>query len=215
MKEDLSLIVAAFGVYAFVLGRRRLGIFLVAVGAAAFGLLVDVIVPAFAGGAYPHWSYKELGSGGPALRYVITHPIATLKLMISPRPKLVLVGAVFLPGALLSLLSPIVILAVPALLERAFSQRSDVWSTGFQYSAPLAPIVGMAVIDGLWRARRWYELRHMRPGLGASPVVDSSGRARTTPQLGRVFPEGDRIAKVAIALLVVAVVITVQFPCRC
>ena len=153
VKEDLSLIVVAFGVYAFVLGRRRLRIFLVAVGAAAFGLLVDVIVPAFAGGAYPHWSYKELGSGPClALRYVITHPIATLKLMISPRPKLVLLGAVFLPGALLSLLSPIVILAVPALLERVFSQRSDVWSTGFQYSAPLAPILGMAVIDGLWRA---------------------------------------------------------------
>ena len=132
--------------------------------------------------------------------------------MISPRPKLVLLGAVFLPGALLSLLSPIVILAVPALLERVFSQRPDVWSTGFQYSAPLAPIVGMAVIDGLWRARRWYELRQMRLGLGASPALASAGRARMTPPLGRVFPRGDRIAKVAIALLVVAVVITIQFP---
>ena len=39
--------------------------------------------------------------------------------------------------------------------------------------------------------------------------LDGPGRPL---QLGRVFPEGDRIAKVAIALSVVAVVITVQFP---
>ncbi len=75
VKEDLALVVAAFGVYAFLRGRRRLGVFITAVGVAAFGVLVGLVVPAFSGGIYPHWSYGELGPGPwPALRYVVLHP---------------------------------------------------------------------------------------------------------------------------------------------
>ena len=153
VKEDLALVVAAFGVYAFVRGRRQLGVFITAIGVTAFGLLVGVVVPAFSGGIYPHWSYGELGPGPwSALRYVVMHPVATLHVMVSPKTKLGLLTWVFVPGALLSLVSPIVILAVPLLLERILSERPNVWSTVFQYSAPLALIIGMAVIDGLRRA---------------------------------------------------------------
>jgi uncharacterized membrane protein len=210
VKEDLSLVVAAFGVYAFLRGRRQLGIFLVAVGFAAFGLLVDVIVPAFAGGVYPHWSYGELGPGPwPALRHAVMHPIATLQVMASPRTKLGLLAWVFLPGALLSLLSPIAILAVPVLLERVLSERPNVWSTGFQYSAPLAPIVGMAVIDGLSRAVR-------RRGQGQKHKVvlstASDRRARTGRGLGTLVPTGDRTALAAISLSMIALAISVHFP---
>ena len=140
-EEDLALVVAAFGVYAFVRGRRQLGVFITAIGVTAFGLLAGVVVPAFSGGIYPHWSYGELGPGPwSALRYVVMHPVATLHVMVSPKTKLGLLTWVFVPGALLSLVSPIVILAVPLLLERILSERPNVWSTAFQYSAPLAPI---------------------------------------------------------------------------
>ena len=189
VKEDLALVVAAFGVYAFVRGRRQLGVFITATGVTAFGLLVGVVVPAFSGGIYPHWSYGELGPGPwSALRYVVMHPVATLHVMVSPKTKLGLLTWVFVPGALLSLVSPIVILAVPLLLERILSERPNVWSTAFQYSAPLAPIIGMAVIDGLWRAVRW-----RRHG-GGEKAVWPPGCDRREMRGGQagVVPTGDR-----------------------
>lgn len=208
VKEDLSLVVAAFGVYAFLRGRRRLGLFLVAIGLAAFGLLVDVVIPAFAAGVYPHWSYGELGPGPwPALRYVVLHPIATLRVMVSPTAKVGLLAWVFVPGALLSLLSPITILAVPILLERVLSQRPDVWSTAFQYSAPLAPIVGMAVIDGLWRATR----RDVQTARQDVAAVTESRHSKSVGRRLRLFPAGDGTAIAAVGLSMVALVISVHF----
>ena len=213
VKEDLALVVAAFGIYAFVAGRRRLGAALFVVGAASFGLLTDVVVPALAaGGVYPHWSYQELGPGpGPALRYVVTHPITTLRLMVTPRAKLGLLAWTFLPSGLLALLSPITVLAIPALLERVLSQRPDVWQTSFQYGAPLAPIVGLAVIDGLWRGDRWRAARRAgrRPQAAAIPAP-APGVVGPGPVRAPV--RGGEAALIAMVMLTVAVVVTSHFP---
>lgn len=212
VREDLALIVVAFGIYAAIRGRRLLGVALALVGATMFGVLTDLVVPALAGGTYPHWSYQELGSGpGPALRYVVTHPLTTLRLMVTPRTKLGLMAWTLLPGGLLALASPVAILAIPALLERLLSQRPEVWQTKFQYSAPLAPIVGMAVIDGLWRAARLYDGRWRRTKAGRHSTLlrdeaqpEAEGPASPTQSAGT--------ARAALALLAVAVVVTSHFP---
>ena len=210
VKEDLALVVAAFRVYAFLRGRRRLGVFLATVGVTAFGLFVGLVVPAFAGGIYPHWSYGELGPGPlPALRYVVMHPIATLQVMVSPKTKLGLLAWVFLPGALLSLVSPIVILAVPLLLERVLSERPNVWSVGLQYSAPLAPIIGMAAIDGLWRCVRWR--RHDEGDEVVWPTPSHRG-TRADRRQAVVIRKGDRAALAAFAMAIVALIISLDFP---
>jgi uncharacterized membrane protein len=213
VKEDLSLVVAAFGLYAVLRGRRCLGVALVALGAAAFGVLVDVVVPAFAAGPYPHWSYGELGPGPwPALRYVVLHPFMTMRVIVTPRIKVGLLAWVFLPGALLSLLSPIVVLAAPAILERVLSERAALWQTRFQYSAPLAPIVGMAVIDGLWRLSSWLGLQYS--GYTARlPSADALRMLRgKNTRLAAILPRGEAVAVAAIGLWVAAVGITVHFP---
>jgi uncharacterized membrane protein len=213
VKEDLALVVAAFGIYALILGRRRLGAALFLVGAASFGLLTDVVVPALAaGGVYPHWSYQELGPGpGPALRYVVAHPITTLRLMVTPRAKLGLLAWTFLPGGLLALLSPIVVLAVPELVERVLSQRESVWQTNFQYGAPLAPIVGLAVIDGLWRAERWRAARRAaRRARDAEEPHQTRTAVKSEPVHSPV--RGSEAPLLAMALVTVAVVVTSHFP---
>ena len=133
VKEDLALVVAAFGIYAVIIGRRRLGAVLFVVGIASFGLLTDVVVPALAvGGVYPHWSYQELGSGpGVGLRGgpPTNHPSPDGHPASKGRP----LGVDIPARGALPLLSPIVILAVPELLERLLSQRESVWQTNFQY----------------------------------------------------------------------------------
>ena len=210
VKEDLALVVAAFGVYALLRGRRQLGMFLFALGVASFGVLVDIVVPAFAGGVYPHWSYGELGPGPwPALRDVVMHPLSTLQVMVSPRMKVGLLAWVFLPGALLSFLSPIAVLAGPVLLERVLSERPDVWSTGFQYSAPLAPIVGMAVIDGLSRVAQ--RRRHGQVPKGVSPS-GSDHRVVSGRRLPILVPTREPTGLAALALLATAIGISVHFP---
>lgn len=213
VKEDLALVVAAFGLYAIIRGRRRLGAVLFLVGAAAFGLLTDVVVPALAvGGVYPHWSYQELGSGpGPAIRYVVTHPITTLRLMVTPRAKIDLLAWTFLPRGFLPLLSPIVILAIPELLERLLSQRASVWQTNFQYGAPLAPILGLAAIDGLRRGERWLAARRAAQ---SSPPADVSVEPLEVVRQRPVHSVARRsdAPLVAMVLLTVAVIVTSNFP---
>jgi hypothetical protein len=213
VKEDMALVVAAFGLYVLVLGRRRLGAVLFFVGAASFGLLTDVVIPALAvGGVYPHWSYQELGTGPwPALRHVLAHPLSTLHLLVTPRVKLGLLAWTFLPGGLLALLSPVAVLAVPALLERVLSERESVWQTKFQYNAPLAPIVGLAVIDGLWRTVRWYKARRAGSKPRAAPsAVEPFGTVSAMSR--RPLAMGAGSAPSAVALLMVAVVVTAHFP---
>ena len=200
------------GSYAIILGRRRLGAALLLVGAAAFGLLTDVVVPSLSvGGVYPHWSYQELGSGpGPAFRYVLAHPITTLRLMVNPRAKLGLLAWTFLPSGLLALFSPIVVLAVPALLERVLSQRESVWQTNFQYGAPLAPIVGLAAIDGLWRGERWLCARRAARSSSSADPVQRLGAFRPRPVHSVVRCSDASL--VAMALVTVTVIITSHFP---
>ncbi len=213
VKEDMALVVAAFGIYILLLGRRRLGAVLFFVGAASFGLLTDAVIPALAvGGVYPHWSYQELGPGPwPALRHVLAHLLSTLHLLVTPRVKLGLLAWTFLPGGLLALLSPVAILAIPALLERVLSERESVWQTKFQYNAPLAPIVGLAVIDGLWRTIRWHEAR--RSPSKTRAASSALGSVGTIPTMARrPLAVGGGSAPSALALLTVAVVVTAHFP---
>jgi uncharacterized membrane protein len=157
-REDIALTLIALGFYILVVQRRWiLGVVLMAVNAAWLGLLLSVVIPALGGGvAYRHWTYDALGSGPvSAASYVVRHPIDALKLLFSPPTKTrVWIGS-FAAFAVLPLVSPVLLVALPSFLERFWSSSPNFWSFHFQYSMVPAPILAFGAIDTCARLRPW------------------------------------------------------------
>jgi uncharacterized membrane protein len=173
-RENIALTFAAIGVYIAVVQHRwRLGAAVIAICAAWFTALIEVVMPAIAGAPYAHWTYDALGNGpGSALWHIVRHPIASLRLLVDNPTKLKLWGGLLGAWLLLPLLSPISLVAIPTLLERLWSSNPALWSASFHYSLVIAPILAFASIDGLAR------LQHALPRL-----------SRTLPSLA-VFAAG-------------------------
>lgn len=155
-KENLALTIAALGVYVALVQRRwRLGGALVAVAVPWFLIVLKAIIPAISGERYAHWEYGSLGSGpGAALRHIVTQPIDTLRLLVTPETKRTGLLNLFAPWLLLPLASPLLIVALPSLGERFLSDRPEFWAQGFHYSLVVAPILAFAAVDAVVRLRR-------------------------------------------------------------
>lgn len=151
VREDLPLTFAAIGLYlAFTeRTRRREGIALAAFSLAYVAVATNVIIPALAGHAYEHWSYY------PDLGESLSHPLATLKLLVTPAAKVTALLNLFAAWLLLPLASPLASLAVPSLLERFFSSKPAHWQQGFHYSLIVAPVLAFAAADALRRKLRF------------------------------------------------------------
>jgi uncharacterized membrane protein len=72
-------------------------------------------------------------------------------LLVTPPVKLLTAFLWVAPFAMLPLASPLSLLLTPFAAERFLSASLNHWGTIFHYSAPLAPVVAMAAIDGLAR----------------------------------------------------------------
>ncbi len=68
----------------------------------------------------------------------------------------------FFPFLFLSVLSPILVLAVPIIFERYLSNRGGMWEPAFHYNAALAPILALAAVDGLARIAGLVKLERVR-----------------------------------------------------
>jgi len=204
VKEDMGLFVAGIGLYLAVsrpvVSRQRL----VAAALVIFGLLASfiaiyVLIPAFGGRSGYYWAYTDLGRNLPqAAWHLVTHPVISLRLLITPHVKvdtvLWLVGAFcFLP-----LLSPITLAALPLLLERMLGNSFPAWwVTSLQYNAYLVVILLCAAVDGAARLDRWLlarqhlaaALRENSPEAGASaepaPAAGAAGPAPEPPAATR------------------------------
>ncbi|WP_415952543.1 DUF2079 domain-containing protein [Streptomyces sp. KLOTTS4A1] len=115
-----------------------------AYGVAAFGVIAALltfvwIVPAFnTAGAYEYWNRVESG---------VPNPFAGVDV------KLRTLAWLLLPTGLFALRSPIVLAALPTLGWRFVSSDDSYWGIDWHYSAVLMPIVLLAAVDGLARAR--------------------------------------------------------------
>ena len=167
-RENIALTFAATGVYVAVVQHRwRLGAAVVAVCAAWFAALIEVVMPAIAGAAYGHWTYEALGSGpGSALLHLVRHPISSLQLLVDNPIKRKLVGGLLGAWLFLPLASPISLVAIPTLLERLWSSNPALWSASFHYSLVIAPILAFAAIDGLARLQHRLSLPRWRGSIG-------------------------------------------------
>ena len=156
-RENIALTFAAIGVFVVLAQRRwRLGAALIAVCAAWFLAVIEVVMPAIAGRPYSHWTYDALGPGpGSALQHIVRHPISSLALLFNNTIKLKLWGGLLGAWLFLPILSPIFLVAIPELLERLWSSNPMLWSASFHYSLVIAPVLAFAGIDTLARAGRW------------------------------------------------------------
>ncbi|NJC69132.1 DUF2079 domain-containing protein [Planosporangium thailandense] len=153
VKEDMPITVAMIGIYLALHGRRRLGAAVTAAALAVVLLVIMVIIPALnPGGHFSYLSYAAGASQDPVTR------------LLTPSVKLHTLLLVLAPSALLALRSPIMIMALPTLAWRFWSNNPDHWRTNNHYSAVLMPVVFVAFVDGLAR------LRSRRPHL-ARPVT--------------------------------------------
>ena len=154
-RENVALTFAAVGLYLVVAQRRwQLGLLVMGVCLAWFAALVEVVMPAIAGGPYRHWTYDALGNGpGGALLTVIRHPVSSLALLFNNPVKLKLWGGLLGSWLFLPIASPIFLVAIPSLLERLWSSNPALWSASFDYSMLIAPILAYASVDTLRRIR--------------------------------------------------------------
>ena len=146
IKEDLIPLLAGFAAYLVVRGERARGAALAAASVLLFAVVVGIVVPALSDSG----DYAYTSAFMPMIREPWRIPIA----LVAPPVKL---GTAFLwlaPFLFLPLASPLILIALPIVVERFLSASPNHWSALFHYSAPLAPILVMSAGDGLARLGR-------------------------------------------------------------
>jgi uncharacterized membrane protein len=189
VKEDMGLVVAAFGVWLLTQRARQPGLIAIAGGLIAFVVVNQLVMPAFGGGGESgsdHRVYGELGSSPVAAAWhVVTKPLTTADLLTHPAGKLQLLVLVFGAFLFLGLLSPLTIVTLPQLVERLVGTDFHLWAPDYHYTLAIAPILAMGAADGLARLRRWLEptpvARAVPAALGAGLVLLGVGSAVTGP----------------------------------
>jgi uncharacterized membrane protein len=183
VKEDMGLLVAGIGIYLAVarprVVRRQLlvGCLLIVGGLLDTVIATYVLIPAFGGRSDYYWAYTALGANGQqAVGHLITHPLSSLKLLITPRVKLVTMLWLFGAFCFLPLRSPIALATIPLLLERMMANLfGNWWITSYQYNAYLVIILACAAVDGAARLDRSLLFRRYlaggRAGQPESPEV--------------------------------------------
>jgi len=154
-KEDIALTFAAMGLYALVVQRRRrFGLVVVGVCAAWFLVVLDVVIPAISEHRYHYWNYPALGRSLPAaVLALVQRPYRAVTLAVDRSTKVATLAETFGAWLFLPLVSPLFLVALPALAERFWSQDPAFWSNRYQYSLPVAPVLAFVAIDGARRLR--------------------------------------------------------------
>ena len=194
VKEDMGLLVAGIGIYLAVarprVVRRQLlvGCILIVAGLLDTVIATYVLIPAFGGRSDYYWAYTALGANGQqAVGHLITHPISSLKLLITPRVKLVTMLWLFGAFCFLPLRSPIALATIPLLLERMMANLfGNWWVTSYQYNAYLVVILACAAVDGAARLDRSLLFRRYLAGGRAGQPESPEAAAADGQDTGRV-----------------------------
>lgn len=152
VKEEMALVGAGFGAYVL-LGKRNwiLGFGIGVASLLAFALIIQIVIPYFAGGvSYPYISdrYVEVG-GSPVgiLKTLVTDPLRIARAILVPN-KILFMISIFGPVLALSAFAGwAAVVLLPTLSYLLLSNYAPMDSFTSQYSAPLIPLViGTAVL---------------------------------------------------------------------
>jgi uncharacterized membrane protein len=142
VKEEMAVVVALLGLATIAGGRRRAGIVLIAVGAAAYLVLQHLVIPHFAGGAHSYaWYYEEMIPAGEGPRGLLTtvlvNPLHALRLAATP-DRLLFVFQMFAPLAFLTFATARGwLLTSYGLAATLLASRPPLHQIGFQYALTL------------------------------------------------------------------------------
>jgi hypothetical protein len=101
----------------------------------------------------------------------VSDPLTVLGALVSPQVKLDTLTYLLWPTLLVCLFSPLMLMALPHLLERMLSDRPQWWFTDFHHNTFTVVVLMCAGVDGAARLVRWYRRRHPGvPGRHASMV---------------------------------------------
>ena len=162
-KEDVSLLVVGLGVLYLIRGRRKVGGLVIAGGLAWFLLFGVWLVPHLAGGGTVYGGlYGSLGATpGEVLRTGLAHPDQIVQRLRDN-------GA---GGYLLDLTAPfgftplaapeVLLLGLPQALVNLLSTANFTWDLRYHYQALPMVALGIAMVEGVARLRRWFERRRV------------------------------------------------------
>ncbi len=153
-KEEVALIVAAFGVYIWLRrGRSPLAVWLIAIGMLVFFVDYNLVLPYFRGRPGPYADrYSYLGPSVPGILWnLIRHPIYVIVHIFTPA-KLGYLCVLFGSVAFLPLLAPVHLIPIlPTFVRIVLSGLPPEFSLEFHYSALMAPFLFVASIYSIER----------------------------------------------------------------
>jgi uncharacterized membrane protein len=152
VREDLGLVVSAFGFLLHRRGERRLGIGLMVGGVAATWALISVVIPLLGGSPRRNWSYEHFGSNPlELLLAVLQSPLESAEYALNSPIKVRTLLWLLAPTLFLAWRSPLVFLALPPLVVRFLSSKEPHWSMAFHYNAFVVVPIWCAGIDAASR----------------------------------------------------------------
>ena len=153
-KENVSIMIAAFGLYLFVFrkGFRKTGLATFVLATLYFAAVMKFILPALAN-HYNHWIYLNWGKDPlDVLKNILLRPIDFVRAFFDNPEKTQTLKYGLGSFAFLFLAAPsLLFVIVPILAERFLSTKDTTWGVWFHYSAPLMSVLFIATVVGIKR----------------------------------------------------------------
>lgn len=153
----MAFVVAFFGIYLIVRGYWKHGMAAFFAGVSWFLVATKILIPYFGGpgGAFGYWTYSQVGDNpAEAVKTIVTQPLKVMSQLFNPEVKANTLKAIFWPFFFLPLLSPIMIIGIPLILQRFLSDQTLYWQDNFHYTGTLSAILIMALTDVLGRIKK-------------------------------------------------------------
>jgi uncharacterized membrane protein len=194
-KEDAGLLIVPLGlVIAWVMGKRRVGLFIAALGAAAFVVNFYILLPAWSPSGELLYSYRYAALGeGPTdiLVGLATSPDVWFDVLTDPR-RIGYVAALIAPMPLAVLAPRWLLAGVPALMANLFSGHGYQYDIEYHYTAYLIVVVIIAGAYGAARVDGWHRPRRTKAALAVSVASALVAFAVAAPIAGWASPNADQ-----------------------